>query len=380
MKIRRLLSAGFAVGIAAASLCSFPVAADTPYTRISYAQMVQYIGNTVDGYYLSNTGTLKPITFNLSGYDSYYITSVDMSNTTSPNATTLAPNSYVVLYSCSRPADIYTGSESYLPVYIVDWNLHFSNVEYIGFETLTYVNNVYFTLDWSYLSNYNSLIAGSSSASLIPLAMSASSNNAGRTHVSGNWNNDDRFSGTWAFYEGNPTDYYIGSCQYSNVYQGYSYDYVCISCPVINQGFHFVDRSEPPAPVDPPSPGDSSYSGSGSGSGSIGSESSDGSRDFDFNFDFSIPDYSGAINPSYDSSVLDTMDSDISGYHADESALIDAANSGLDSLPDLEFDSSLIDDAENPLQSFFGINIIGIMIFWVGAIAFISYILFGKWV
>lgn len=369
----------------AISSLAFPASADTYYTRLSWSTFSSLIGNTVQGYYLADGGVLKPITLSLHDNSTQYITSVSMDNSLAPNAATLAPNSYICWYKCSIPSDLYLSSESYLPYFQIDWNVHFTNITYFGCDTICYNQRVYTTLNRQYLAQYNTFIAGSDNSSVhtVPFA-SGSDTLAGRTYVSGKTEvNQDFFGGVWAFYEGSAIDYYIGSATYSNVFYNKYGDYIYfgISCPVINPEWSFVDNSAPSAPGG----GGGDDGGGGSANGSASGTYGDG--DINLDLDISVPDYSSrldaiedAINPSYDSSQLDNMDSDISDYYSAESSLLDAANDGLSSVPDLEFDSELIEDAYNPLQSFFGINIVGIMIFWVGAIAFISYVLFGKWV
>lgn len=111
---------------------------------------------------------------------------------------------------------------------------------------------------------------------------------------------------------------------------------------------------------------------------------------YNANFDINInaPDYNSkldaiqsAINPNYDSSSIDDMHAAIQTGVSEENEVLEQASTVLTSLPDnLQFDPTVTSGAINPLNSFFNENIIGIMVFWVGTIAFISYILFGKWV
>lgn len=120
---------------------------------------------------------------------------------------------------------------------------------------------------------------------------------------------------------------------------------------------------------------------SGSLDGSITPDGSSG-YDVNVNVNVNIPDYHNDINPSYDSSGMDEMKDMVDSVADAENSLLSSADNDLSSLPgDLEWDDDLVEEAVgNPFETFFNENIIGIMVFWVGSIAFISYILFGKWV
>lgn len=173
---------------------------------------------------------------------------------------------------------------------------------------------------------------------------------------------------------GSQLDYLELSVNYGYTESGYTW--LWITCPVINS-----DWEDPVYPnPDPDLPAYVNVDGEASGSIS---ENSSGGYDINYNYNIQVPDYNGVLNPSLNgdqSSRMGIARDTVDEYHTAEEGLLSEADDALSSLPDMEFDETLIEDAENPFSEFFGINIVGIMVFWVGAIAFISYILFGKWV
>lgn len=366
----------------AISSLAFPASADEQYLRLSWSTWSDMVGASVQGYYLADGDLLKPITLTLrtnSSSKTGTITSVDMDVSDS----SMLVNSYLAVYECTIPSDVKLSSDSFLPVLQVDWNVHFSNVTYVGYVGGTFVNTVFTTLSRSSLSQYNYLQSGSSSSGVVSLPGRSSDSSLAGLYRQSTVSSTYDCSGCFYSYTGNATDLYIGTQYFSNLRSVGSNSnkwYVMLSAPYINPDYVF-EGNDPP-----PSIPDSSTTANGSGSGTI-TENSSGGYDFSYNIEVEVPDYSAqfndlesAINPDYDSSNLDRLSSNVDDYQTVEDSLLDLANDGLSSTPDLEFDDSLIEDAYNPLDSFFGINIVGIMVFWVGCIAFISYILFGKWV
>lgn len=371
------------------SSLSLSVSADTYYTRLSWSTFSSLIGSTVQGYYLADGGVLKPITLSLHDNNTQYITSVSMDNTLAPNATTLAPNSYICWYKCSIPSDLYLSSESYLPYFQIDWNVHFTNVTYFGCDTFCYNQRVYTTLNRQYLAQYNTFIAGSDNSSVhtVPFA-SGSDTLAGRTYVVNKSEaGQDYFGGIWAFYEGTATDYYIGSATYSNVFYNKYGDYIYfgLSCPVLNPEWSFVDNSAPPAPGG----GGGDDGGGGSATGSASGTYGDG--DINLDLDISVPDYSSrldaiedAINPSLDSSqsdIYNKFDSEGEEYHNLENSLLDNMASQIDNMDSIvfEFDPTYVEEAED-FTPLFNYPLVMWMTNLVLIISLISFLIFGKWV
>lgn len=355
----------------AISSMAFSASADnTPYIRMTSNTLASYVGSSVDAYYLANDDTMKHFTLNVGTFSSY------VSSVSSDDNTYALSGSQIIAADGYLPSDAKLVGNFY-PVIDVYWNVHFSNVKY--FDSAAFVTrassmnktNIFFTGLWDDYATSNYWTVGANASSVGSLISSTSGANPGYFILNNLSVSTHKFCARFIHYLGDPIDFYLGIAHYSCVsYDNSGYIQVGITCPAINSDYVFEGNDQIPG-----IPDDSG--GSGSASGTASGTYGDGSISLDI--DVSVPDYSSLINPSYDSSRLDEMGVDISDYHSAESSLLDAANDGLSSVPDLELDSDLIEDAYNPLQSFFGINIVGIMVFWVGAIAFISYILFGKW-
>lgn len=368
---------GSALAFSLSALTPFFASADSEIITLSGFQTAQMLGVSIEAYYLGTDMQYHRRDLSLVDTSRTFVSS----NLPSDHPLKELEGHAVCFYSVVNPDDLYDNSgvvtdTSQSPLWLVSWNVQLENVTHFvgGCSSIHYSR--YFDYPLSSLRMYNYFTGGEYSSSVHPVDAGTTAgvaNSASFTYLSGVG------SIVGDSYDGTAITYYIGDSAFSAVNPHYAgnYTYFYFIAPSINSDYVLSGSSPPP---DPPS--DPVYTASGTASGII-SENSSGGYDVDYNISIDMPDYSGLINPELDidqSSRMGDARDTVDEYHNAEEVMLSEADDGLSSLPDLEFDETLIEDAENPFSEFFGINLVGIMVFWVGAIAFISYVLFGKWV
>lgn len=380
--MKKLLSGGLAAVIGACIIAPFSVSADNVNNRfvINADYWVDYYED-IHGIYLDREGNYQPITFHAyeAGTYSGAVTDMWYYNNIHYNPNGKALVNYV--------SDV-TGDQVYNDYQqfkiILYPNIHFTDCSYFefGISSLIYPNFQSFCtrpyeavkpfnfFNYNILSiNYSEKIYLAGEQGMIyPFNYNHSTSDLGYTGFYG-----------FGAYEYD-TDIVIDEIDISAIMNTSGEPlYFSIFLPTVSENTVLE------SPYITPNPPTTEMSGAVSGT--IVSNST--GFDANFNFNVDTPDYNGkldsiesAINPSYDSSGMDEMKNMVDSVADAENSLLISADNDLSSLPgDLDWDEELVEDAVgNPFETFFNENIIGIMVFWVGSIAFISYILFGKWV
>lgn len=354
----------------------------TGTTHISSDTLVAWLGDTLPAQYVGidleyHATTARRINANES------IVSCDMDGYTSNlyNGRTMA------WYLVDIPsADAFT-AYAYAPIVTIDFNLHFQNVTYCDFGFANFVSNKYQNvsyatcqpycfLDYNYQGQYNKLYN--------PPAAGTYAGHLGTFGTALSPQYGTHYGGGIVQLSGSASDLYLGTvsaCCLGNFNGGLVVGISLLDI-ILNDDYVLASSSPPPQGGDSGGGDTPSVPSNGTINGQI-SENSSGGYDVNYNIEISMPDYTPYINPDWDAAQKERVDGareNVDQYYTAEEGLLSEADDGLSSLPDLEFDETLIEDAENPFSEFFGINILGIMIMWVCGIAFISYILFGKWV
>lgn len=386
MRLKSVLAGVIAglIGCAAIAPFTHVSAYDLPTgtTHISSDTLVAWLGDSLSAQYVGtdleyHATTARRINANES------IVSSDMDGYTSNlyNGRTMA------WYLVDIPsADAFT-AYAYAPIVTIDFNLHLQNITYCDFGFAYYVSNKYQNvsyatcqpycfLDYNYQGQYNKLYN--------PPAAGIYSGHLGTFGTALSPQYGTHYGGGIVQLSGSASDLYLGTlsaCCLGNFNGGLVVGISLLDI-ILNEDYVLASSAPPPQGGDSGEGDTPSVPSNGTINGQI-SENSSGGYDVNYNIEISMPDYTPYINPDWDSAQKERVDGareNVDQYHTAEEGLLSEADNGLSSIPDMEFDESLIEDAENPFSEFFGINIVGIMIFWVGAIAFISYILFGKWV
>lgn len=378
----------FAVVTAAAlftlsSLVPLTIYADNPATRYQiYAQEftdyydhipASYLG--FDGEYHSTYFDLYAPLANTTSSGMCYYPSGERYNTASMP---------MVWYYCTD--EIYNVTQNNalweVPKIIVHLNMHLSSCSYVTFGWSGYseVMSGFYGLPYAAVEPYNYIdffIDRPENSGTINLGATDSFSYPCKLY------NNSGSGGIQTIASTNDDDIYITDITYScSTRDSTGRVWLGLYLPYVSENTVLEERGLPPEPSDDPAFTDLT----GVITGDLVSNTTGYSANFDININ--APDYNSkldaiqsAINPAYDSSSIDDMHAAIQTGVSEENELLGEASTALTSLPDsMEFDESLTSDAINPLNSFFNENIIGIMVFWVGTIAFLSYILFGKWV
>ena len=362
LKAAAVVGSAFAFGLSA--LTPFSASADDLIT-LQPAIWKGMLGDTLQGQMLKSDLSYQSVTFTYQDY--FEINPYDQNFDVD-----FLYGNIVLRYSAPVPPG-WTG------IYSVDIPVTFPYITTLDFSVLGWVDLT--TIANNSIQDFRQYCFGSYSYGGVQTTVYPQTNAAGtkggcfRLGSSNSWRTAGVSCLRFGLYD------FSGTVNLLEVSENYGYTEngqtnIFITLPLVNS-----DYEDEPYPD--PGPDIPAYvTVDGEASGSI-SENSSGGYDINYNYNIQVPDYNGVLNPSLNgdqssrmSGARDTVDE----YHTAEQGLLSEADDGLSSLPDLEFDESLIEDAENPFSEFFGINIVGIMVFWVGAIAFISYVLFGKWV
>lgn len=373
MKLLSKLAAVLASGVVAVSaVAPFTASAIDPADTITFTaqQWQSMIGNSISGYYLSTDGTFKPITLQYQAPTSVAYTDIEGLSTTDYVGAT------VIWYGGYYPSD-WNGTETYYPLWSFDLNLHFGNVTYFrgftGNVLSDFLTQRYNVVPVSTLKNYYDINLGQNVSDIVQLTgRRTDSTLGGLVHMQNGYTLSALY---WEEEYSNPTDLYIGTANYAVVDASGSYCWIGFVCPTINSGYVYYGHSEPPTPPTNPEYPPSVLTGEVSGV-----VTTDASGQTGINLDVNLEIPQETLN-SHQNDTRGEMSGAMSEYHQIEDSLLSGAVSdiNLDSLPLEEYDPEEFEDAE-PIFSFWNINLIAVMISWVGIISFISYILFGKWV
>lgn len=377
MKAKSIICGTIAGVVAAFALTPFlyTSAYDLPTgtVHVDSATIKGWIGDTVSAQYLGSDGEYHATTASYLGIQ--YISGANMQGLTANNYNGRS----VLWYGVPYPSDAMT-AYSFSPVAIITPNIHLSNVTYCDFGFAFHLSNKFLNVSYNSVLPYCYVDYYYGSAGTLYAAEGATGNLVGHlgsySIVGSNY-----YGGNMLVLEGSATDFYLssisGAC--GGTYNGQLVFGIAVCDMILNSDYILEENAPPPGGGGGDTP---SFSGTGSMHGTA-TENSDGGYDINYEINIEMPDYTPYINPDWNEAQADRVNSaraNVDEYQTLEDDLLLEVDDNLSSLPDMEFDDTLIEDGYNPFSEFFGINIVGIMVFWVGAIAFISYILFGKWV
>ena len=377
MRLKSILTGCLAGLIGCASIAPFQYvsAYDLPTgtVHVDSATIQSWIGNTVAAQYLGADGEYHATTATYAGVQ--YIYGANMSG--------LASNDYngrsVLWYTVPYPNDSMT-AYSFSPVCILQPEIHLSNVTYVDFGFAFHLSNKFLNVSYNTALPYTYMEYYYGTSGTLYAAEGATGDlvgHLGSYQIIGS----NYYGGNMKKLEGSANDFYLsnisGAC--GGTFNGGLLFGIGVCDLILNSDYVLEENAPPPSGGGGDTP---TFSGTGSINGTV-SENSSGGYDVNYDINIDMPDYTPYINPDWDSAQEERVDGareNVDQYHTAEEGILSEADDALSSLPDMEFDETLIEDAENPFSEFFGINIVGIMIMWVCVIAFISYILFGKWV
>lgn len=379
-KLFQAVCAFSAVVVAASVVTPFSVLAIDPSQTVQLTadQFAAMLGDTITGQYLGTDNQYHAITGTRYS-NPPAISSCDISG----YSTSELVSRPQVWYAFPYPADYMTAAQDVMfPNLLVDMDLHFLNVTYcdwgIGSQFVdNYVLNTaaynYYVTPIGQIKPWFFSNVGDSLSDIFELPDRAS--------LSGYCPTVNYSNGCWGsmnahkIENASASDLYLGqasvACVGAEPYT--SKFYITINCPVLNVGYQFAGHASPPS-----GGGDGGVSGSATGgvTGTITTDITGQNVDLDIHIDYTEPGLNAEQQEQHNE-----LSNAMNEYHNLEDSLLDAAVSGvdIDSMPDMEYDPEDFEDAE-PIFSFWNVNVIAVMLSWVGIIGFLSYILFGKWV